>query len=475
MDDKVVEFAGILRKNGIRVSSSEVIDAMQMLREISLGEREIVKDALRGALVKRAIDIRPYNEIFDLYFSDAGQLLGNPADDLANRLINGGAEGMEEFQHMMQNAIEEMTGELSELTEALMRGDRGKIDQLLHDAAEKAELSEIQNVLQVGQFANRIRQALNLDGVEIDLQKLQDKLRGKGMPEEVIEETFKQLEGRIEKLREAIREFVQNQLELEHYDDLTRARDEQMMNRPLYQLSADDVQRMKDTVQRLVERLKSIIQIKRKRKKRGRFDVKKTMRESMQYGGIPFHLKFQDKIIDKPDIVVLCDISDSVRNVSRFFLQFVYSLQEVFSRVRTFVFVSELGEATPFFGEFEVSQAIEKTLWGDVVNTFAHSNYGRALEMFRRDHFSSVREDKTYVIVIGDGRNNYNVANEWVIRDIQAKAKRVIWLNPEARSSWGYGDSEMTKYLEYVDEIHHCQNLNDLAKVIDELIKAELS
>lgn len=470
MDQKILEFIGLLRKNGVRVSAAESIDAMEVLRELPLDERGVVKDALRGSLVKRRIDIRPFDELFDLYFSELGKVLGDPTDDLARRLIQGGTPELENFSQMMQDAIAEMSDQLTEITEALLSGDRAKIEQMIRDAAEEAELSNIRNVLQIGQFVNKLRQALNLDSVALNLEQLKQKLQGRGMPQEMVDEAFAQIEGRLERLKEALREYVSNQLNLERFDELQRFRDEQVMNRPLYQLDRDEVERLKEVVQRLAERLKSLVQVKRKRLKRGRFDVKKTIRESMQYGGIPFRLHYKDRVIDKPDIVVLCDISDSVRNVSRFFLQFVYNLQELFDRVRTFVFVSELGEATPFFNEYEVSQATEKCLWGDVVNTFAHSNYGMALEMFRRDHFSAIRPGKTHVIVIGDGRNNYNPANEWVLRDIQNKAKQVIWLNPEARSSWGFGDSEMFKYLEYVDKSYVCSSLSELAGVIDELI-----
>ncbi len=470
MDDKIIEFVGVLRKNGIRVSAAESIDALSVLEEIPLSERGIVKDALRGALVKRRIDVRPFDELFDLFFSELGEALGDPADDLATRLIQGGTPELENFSQMLQEVLDEMSGDLSKLTEALLKGDRAQIERMIREAAEKSELGEIQNVLQIGMVANKIRQALNLDGVEADIEKLKERLRGKGMPQDVLDKAFAQIEARLEKLREAVREYVQRRLVMDHYDELNKMRDERLMSRPLYQLTVDDIRRMRDVVERLVERLKSLVQIKRRRLKRGKFDVKKTIRKNMQHGGVPFQLVFNDRVIDKPDIVVLCDISDSVRNASRFFLQFVYSLQEIFHRVRSFVFVSELGEATKLFQEFEISQAIEKALWGDVINTYSHSNYGLALDIFYRDHFSSIREGKTHVIVIGDGRNNYNKPNEWVLKEIQNKAKSVIWLNPEGRSNWGYGDSEMLKYVPYLDKVHHCSSLDDLAKVIDELV-----
>ena len=50
--------------------------------------------------------------------------------------------------------------------------------------------------------------------------------------------------------------------------------------------------------------------------------------------------------------------------------------------------------------------------------------------------FAAVNE-KTTVLIIGDGRNNYNRPNDWVLREIRRKAKQLIWLNPESRMTWG--------------------------------------
>jgi uncharacterized protein len=166
---------------------------------------------------------------------------------------------------------------------------------------------------------------------------------------------------------------------------------------------------------------------------------------------------------------VLCDVSDSVRNVSRFMLQFVYSLQDLYSRVRSFIFVSEIGEITQLFEENDTQDAIEQALTGNIINVFAHSDFGRAFRAFHRDHLAAVN-NRTTVIVLGDARNNYNLAQEWVLRDIGQRAKQLIWLNPESRLTWGFGDSEMDRYLPFCHVVEECRNLNQLYRVIDRLV-----
>jgi hypothetical protein len=151
-------------------------------------------------------------------------------------------------------------------------------------------------------------------------------------------------------------------------------------------------------------------------------------------------------------------------------LQFVYSLQDLYSRVRSFIFVSDLGEVTQLFEEQEINEAIDQALTGNLINVFAHSDFGRAFRTFHRDYFGAVN-NKTTVLVLGDARNNYNVAQEWVLKEIHQRAKQVIWLNPENRLTWGFGDSEMDRYLPHCDMVEECRNLKQLYAVIDHLVQ----
>jgi uncharacterized protein with von Willebrand factor type A (vWA) domain len=167
--------------------------------------------------------------------------------------------------------------------------------------------------------------------------------------------------------------------------------------------------------------------------------------------------------------MVLCDVSDSVRNVSRFMLQFVYALQDLYSKVRSFIFVADIGEVTQLFAEYDANQALEEALHGNLINVYAHSDFGRAFRGFHRDHLAAVNK-RTTVIILGDARNNYNLPHEWVLRDVQQRAKQVIWLNPENRMTWGFGDSEMDRYAPFCSIVEECRNLNQLYRVIDRLV-----
>jgi uncharacterized protein with von Willebrand factor type A (vWA) domain len=160
-----------------------------------------------------------------------------------------------------------------------------------------------------------------------------------------------------------------------------------------------------------------------------------------------------------------------VRNVSRFMLQFVYSVQDLYARVRSFIFVADLGEVTRLFEDNEIHSAIDLSLRGHIINIYAHSDFGRAFRSFHREYLASINK-RTTVIVLGDARNNYNLPHEWVLREVRQRAKQVIWLNPESRLTWGFGDSEMDRYAPYCDLVEECRNLNQLYRVIDKLVTA---
>jgi len=242
-----------------------------------------------------------------------------------------------------------------------------------------------------------------------------------------------------------------------------------LSEKSFYYLSEDEIRRMQEAVTKLAQRLRNVVSVRRKRARRGKFDSNDTLRKNLQYGGVPFRIVFDRRRKDKPQVMVLCDVSDSVRNVSRFMLQFVYSLQDLYSKVRSFIFVADVGEVTKLFEDREVNQAIESALHGDVINVYAHSDFGRAFKAFHRDFLPAVNK-RTTVIVLGDGRNNYNLPHEWVLKDVQQRAKQVIWLNPENRMTWGFGDSEMDRYAPYCTLVEECRNLNQLYRVIDRLV-----
>jgi uncharacterized protein with von Willebrand factor type A (vWA) domain len=150
-------------------------------------------------------------------------------------------------------------------------------------------------------------------------------------------------------------------------------------------------------------------------------------------------------------------------------LLFTWTLQSLFARVRSFIFVSELGEISAHFKDARPEDAIDVATRSNVISMTSNSNYGNALATFARHHLGVVSR-RTTVLIIGDGRNNYNEACIWAVEDIKRKAKRVVWIATEPRTNWGFGDSEMANYAKAVNQVVVVQSLSDLERVAQQLV-----
>jgi len=469
---KILEFANLLRKSGVRVSVAEAIDAFEALDELSLEDREVFRNALRTSMVKRVDDIATYDQLFDLYWSGFYDSLRGAFDGMSEDLEKQGLS-LEAMMQLLEQGMEGLDpGEidLSELARALLTADLSQLEQMIREAAEQAGVSRIENMLQIGFFSRRMMERMNAEGAAQEIRDLAARLRAAGMGDDEAEALAGLGDRMLEALRRSVRNYTERELQKQNFDYMEKFRRETLTEKSFYHLTEDEIRRMREVVNRLAQRIKNILSIRRRRQKKGKLDLHTTLRRNMAHGGVPFEVTFKHRKKDRPKLVILCDVSSSVANVSRFMLQFVYSLQEAFTKIRSFVFVSELGEVTHVFRDHDISAGIEKALeGGDVINVYTRSNFGHAFHTFWRDHLSAV-DKRTTVLVLGDARNNYNDSRAWCLREVHAKAKNLIWLNPESPGAWGFGDSVMDKYLPACDVAEECRNLRQLSKVVDRLV-----
>jgi len=429
MQKKILEFANILRKSGIRVSTAEALDAFGALEELSIEDRGIFKNALRSTMVKRGEEIPTYDQLFDLFWSGFYDNLREAFGESAEGLADMGMD-LEDLLRRIAEALGSLEGEfgdLSELARALLTADLSLMEQLIREAAEQAGVERIENFLQVGFFSRRMLEQMNFEGAVDQLREFAARLEAAGLSPEEAEALRDLIERLMQAARRSVRAFTERELQKQNHDYMEKFRRETLLEKSFYHLTEED-------------------------------------------GGIPFEVIFKQRKKDRPKLVILCDVSSSVANVSRFMMQFVYTLQEAFTKIRSFVFVAELGEVTQLFQESDINQSIEKALdGGDTINVYTRSNFGYAFDYFWKNYLSAV-DNKTTVLILGDGRNNYNDPRAWCLRDIHNKAKNVVWLNPESPSAWGFGDSVMNRYLPYIDIAEECRNLRQLSAMIDRLV-----
>lgn len=472
MQKKIIEFTNLLRKSGVRVSTAESIEAFQAIDTLSLDDREVFRDALRATMVKRSSDIATFDQLFDLYWSAFYDGLRDAFEAAADAASGEGELDLDALVEQMQQGIQGMDAppQLSELAKALLTQDLSQLEQMIRDAAEQAGTGRIENMLQLGFFTRRTMEQMDAEGAGGELHTLAQQLREAGMEDAQVDALLELVDRYLEALRKSVRAYTERELQQRNFDYMEKFRRESLLEKSFYNLSEDEIRQMREVVTRLAQRIKNVLSIRRRRRKRGKLDLHTMLRRNMAHGGVPFERIFKERRKDRPKLVILCDVSSSVANVSRFMLQFVYSLQECFTKIRSFVFVSELGEVTPVFKDRDINEAIEKALdGGDVINVYTRSNFGHAFHEFWRDHLAAI-DNKTTVLVLGDARNNYNDPRAWCLRDVHDKAKNVVWLNPESPSAWGFGDSVMDKYLPATDVAEECRNLKQLSRIVDRLV-----
>ena len=240
-----------------------------------------------------------------------------------------------------------------------------------------------------------------------------------------------------------------------------------LLDRPFGALSDRDMDRLRREVSRLANRLRSRIALRQKRAKSGQLDAKATIRANLKHGGVPMEIRHRDHRL-KPKLVVICDISTSMRHCSELMLSLVYALQDLVTKTHAFAFIDHLEYISPDFVGREAKDAI-----GEVLVRMPPGHYstdlGYSLENFAKDYMDTVDRRTTFILV-GDARNNYNDPRLDIFQTLARRSRRMIWLNPEPPMLWGSGDSDMLKYAPLCDNVAIAATLGELTQAIDHLM-----
>ncbi len=463
MEARIVEFVEVLRQNGLKVSLSETQDAARAVAVLGVSDRQLFRSTLQATLCKRSLDVGTFERAFEFYFSGASKTLEGIEKSLAARIAEEGLLDGDELK-MIVYMLEHLGGQMTPMTQAVLAGDRGGLAALFRQASLQLDFSKIQNALQTGFFSRRLLTAAGLEGMRSDLKSIEGELTARGVSGQGVEVVSRHLSDALRKVEEAARLEMQRESKAR-----LKAQATGLADRQLHSMSRQEIEIAQRAVRAMAEKLKARLIRRQRSRKRGTLNPRRTLRKNLTTGGIPMVPQFRTRRPERPDVVVLCDVSDSVRTTSRLMLLFTYTLQTLFSRVRSFIFVSELGEITEHFRDAKPEEAIDLATNSGIISLSSNSNYGHALATFARSYLGSVSR-KTTVIVIGDGRNNYNQAHLWALEDLKRKAKRVVWICTEAKSNWGFGDSEMANYAKACTQVVIVQSLSDLENIAQQLV-----
>jgi uncharacterized protein with von Willebrand factor type A (vWA) domain len=459
MDEHILQFVRALRAAGVRVSPPEAAEALVAAGSVELDDRHTFRAALRGTLVKRSIDLDVFEQLFELYFSP----YGSRGAQLPT------VDAVDDLPPLPPEALEALGAELQGLLDRLMEMSDLELALMVRDAGREA-IAGLESLLQRGMAGRSILEALGAgSGADAALDRFQAALRAAGMDEDTARAWRERMRQLLDRLRATVRGTVDAEFERV---DAQRRRDRMrtdLSRAPLGAATPRESAEMARLVERLGRKLDSLPELRRRPRRRGALDMQRTWRANLQSGGVPFRLRWEKPPQHKPQVAALCDISNSMQSTVRFMLHFLYRLQDRFSRVRTFVFVSGTVEVTGEFAESDAGTAIDRAMQPKDIAWYSSTNYGRSLESFATEYPDAVTP-RTILLVLGDGRGNYTPPRAEVLATLHGRARRVVWFNPESRLSWGLGDSSMPAYVPHCTQVAEVRNLVQLEAAIDAMV-----
>ena len=466
----IADFVRILRAADIRVSPAETLDAAEIFDTIGFDDRNILKHALGQTLAKTETEKLAFDEAFESYFRlpeetpppmAAAQEEGE-SDDKSAEQNSGEGQAQEAVQEGNPEGGQEggapSDSANQSLSEMLENNDMAALQAAMQQAATEAGLANAKLFTQQGMFSRRIMEAMGLAELEARIRQMNE--GGE------TQEADKLREGRA-RLFDAVQDFVERQIAMRTKNAGRLLREDALSRIRLSNLDKSDMKIMRELIRKLAKRLASRHSRRRKKAQRGMLDIRRTMRANVAYDGKLFNLAWRRVKVERPKLIVLCDVSGSVAAVSRFFLMFLYSLDEVMPKTRSFVFSNRAGEITDVLQQGDLEEAMENALrqYGG-----GSTDYGMSMMDLAEATLDSV-DKKTTLMVLGDARSNYGDPGHLVLKEFYERAGRVIFLNPEPETVWDTGDSEMKKLGAYCTHKQTCNSVKHVERVLDDLLR----
>lgn len=452
---RLVEFVGALRSKGIPAGTSETVDAAAVIDVLGLSSREQLREGLAAALVRRGGQRDVFDMTFDLYFP-AGVGTPQAAMDVDEDF------DLEDLRDLLAMALAE--------------NDLRTLDQVAEIAVDL--LGQVGSPgtptggFSAYQTLERLRpQTLVVQALQQGQGGGQGGGQGSGSGGDFTDRIERdEIRQNIERFREMVAgEARRRTAELRGREVVTRHAVRTGSDRIDF-LSANkqQLEELARTVQPLSRKLATRLAARRRQKNRGRIDIRRTLRRSMSTGGVPMHPVFAKPHPSRPELVLLCDVSGSVSGFSSFTMHLVQALSSQFSKIRVFAFVNAMDEVTDLVKENGGDLAARIQREARITKWHTSSDYGEAFADFRAEYMTAIGP-RTAVLVLGDARNNNQDPNLGALHEINERARRTFWLNPEAQMRWGLGDSVAPAYAEVV-EMHQCSNIDQLTRFITKLL-----
>ena len=432
MAPRLLEFADELRREGVAVGTSELLDAFEALDAVSWTSREDFREALAATLAKSQEDRHVLDVLFDRFFFRAVEREAVERGLREERFQGGEGLDLDALRERIRDAIRAgADGEMRDLARLAIAA-----------FGRQGEGSGV-----IGVDVQRIRRTLGLTGERpgAELPDLDSVPRD-----------------RLQDFEKHVRRELERQM-IERTQALPPAKPLRELDRSLPSNPTQDLSQVHRVVAQMKRRLASHGREHRGRRRSWQVDVRRTMRASLQTGGVPLELKYRPRRPRRPELYVLCDVSTSVTSASVYFLSVLHALHDQFRKLRSFVFVERISEVTDVFEHERSFEVVSRRIATDagVADVSGYTDYGRVWLEFL-DNVVDDLDPRSTVIVLGDARTNGREPHAGVFAHVAARAGRTFWINPEPRLYWNYGDSVMSAYEPYCDGVFECWTTKQL-------------
>jgi uncharacterized protein with von Willebrand factor type A (vWA) domain len=439
---KLLGFCEELRSEGIAVGTSEILDAFAALEEVPWTSQDDFREALAATIAKSPEDRRLFELLFERWFFRAAE---------AEAIERGIGEEGQRHEGGERLDIDELR---EQIRQAILDGDEDEMRDLARLAiAAFGRQGEGSGV--IGVDVQRIRRTLGLSA-------------GTRQPAEDGGEELPPIDrDQLNRFERHLRRELERDL-IERTSTLPPSRPLADLDRALPSSPTQDLAAVHRAVSQMKRRLATLGHEQRGRRQAQNVDIRRTMRASLQTGGVPLNLRYRPKRPRRPEIYVLCDVSTSVTSASVFFLSVLHALHDSFRKLRSFVFIERISEVTEVFEHERDFRTIAERISseGGVADVSGYTDYGRVwLELLAE--ISDDLDPRSTVIVLGDAGTNGREPHAEVFGQVSERAGRLFWLNPEPKLYWNYGDSVMAAYEPYCDGAFECWTTRHLENFVN--------
>ncbi|MCW2665732.1 MAG: hypothetical protein JWN57_694 [Frankiales bacterium] len=459
--DREIAFLDALRRAGLPVPLSEVLDATRAMGAVDMLDREGLRAAFAATVVKRSNHRRTFDTLFDLWWP---AVTGEPTTSE----FLGEGEG-EDGEPGQGNGPADPTAMRDALRDLLLKGDEQALQRFAREVVSTLGRSDAQPGRQ-SWFAYRVLRSLSPETLMASLLEamLAGQERG-GLAERVARQTITE---RVKQFQEMVEAEVRRRLaEDRGAEQVSKTAVQPLAEQvDFLRASRDDMAELKRQVLPLARRLATRLTARRQLGRTGKLDFRRTVRASLGTGGVPLVTHHKPHKPHKPELVVLCDVSGSVAGFAHFTLMLAYALREQFSKVRAFAFIDTTDEVTQYFTPgVDVAEALQRmSTEAELVWFDGHSDYGHAIEVFAEKYPEAIGP-RTSLLILGDARNNYRATGAQTLKGLVQRARHAYWLNPEPAAYWGSGDSATQPYADVIEMVE-CRNALQLQEFVRDLL-----